>query len=271
MPRKPRVYSITDIYHVVLRSVNKQLIFLEDNDYFKLLFMLSDYKIKYQIDIYAYCIMTNHVHLLLKASRTSLSGFFQSFESDFARWYNTKYERTGHLFQDRFHSFPIEDDDYYLTTLAYIHNNPVKAGMCRCPSEYHWSSYNAYFGEKTAIVNSQFTFRLVGSKKAVQRFLVENTSVNTFMNKPSRSDYQSTPRITDEKAITEYVAILGTDSPFKAQRLSVSERKKIIVLLRERKLSYSQIARVTGISKSTLYRMMKKDKAGAPEQAKPGE
>lgn len=148
MPRKPRIISSTGIYHITMRSINQHIIFEEEADYQKFIYILSNCNAIFDVDIYAYCLMDNHVHLLLRSDKKNLELFFKSFGSRFVRCYNNKYLRSGHLFQDRFHSVPVENRAQYLTTLTYIHNNPVKAGICRFPSEYRWSSCNAFYGER---------------------------------------------------------------------------------------------------------------------------
>ncbi len=144
MPRKPRIVSSTGIYHIILRSTNQHIIFEEDSDYRKFLYILSDCKEKYETDIYAYCLMDNHIHLLMRFPENTLPIFFQSLGARFVHWYNDKYLRSGNLYQDRFHSVVIDNRKSFLSVLAYIHNNPVKANICRVPSEYRWSSFNAY-------------------------------------------------------------------------------------------------------------------------------
>ena len=164
MPRKPRVLSSTGIYHIILRSVNQHIIFEEASDYQKFLSILSDCKKKYDIDIYAYCLMDNHIHLLLQLTDDTLSSFFQSLGTLFARWYNNKYSRSGHLFQDRFYSSVIETERAFLSALSYIHNNPVKANMCRYASEYPWSSIGAFYGAKNPLINVSYAYNIAGSK-----------------------------------------------------------------------------------------------------------
>ena len=115
MPRKPRVISSTGIYHITLRSINQHIIFEEESDFQKFLFILADCKQAIDIDIYAYCLMNNHIHLLLHSSSNNLASFFQSLGSRFVRWYNNKYSRSGHLFQDRFFSVPIETESQYFS------------------------------------------------------------------------------------------------------------------------------------------------------------
>ncbi len=170
MPRKPRVLSSTGIYHIILRSVNQHIIFEDDSDYLKFLFVLSDCVKKYDSQIYAYCLMDNHIHLLLHSSPDDLPSFFQSLGTRFVRWYNNKYSRSGHLFQERFYSVSIENDNAFLSALVYIHNNPVKANICRYPSEYRWSSFNAYYGAKDLLVNVSFAHSIIGSKEALLHF-----------------------------------------------------------------------------------------------------
>lgn len=85
--------------------------------------------------------MGNHVHLLLREGKEPLSQIFKRLGVRYVYWYNWKYKRTGHLFQDRFKSEPVEDDTYFLAVLRYIYQNPVKAGLCEKPEEYQWSSY----------------------------------------------------------------------------------------------------------------------------------
>lgn len=176
MPRKPRIFSPTGIYHIILRSINQHIIFEEDADYQKLLYILSDCKKKYDIDIYAYCLMDNHFHLLIHSSEEQLASFFQSLGTRFVRWYNTKYSRSGHLFQDRYYSIPVTGDQQYLSTLTYIHNNPVKSSLCRFPSEYRWSSYNAFFGQKNPLVDTAFSFAMAGSKDLLLQYFAVNAS-----------------------------------------------------------------------------------------------
>ena len=118
MPRNPRIISSSGIYHIILRSVNQHIIFEEDADYRKFLYILSDCKAKYDTDIYAYCLMDNHIHMLFRSNPESLSSFFQSLGTRFVRWYNSKYSRCGHLFQERFHSSSIENRSHFLAALS---------------------------------------------------------------------------------------------------------------------------------------------------------
>lgn len=256
MPRKSRAFSSTGIYHVILRSVNQHIIFEEDADYQKFLYILSDCKTKYDIDIFAYCIMDNHIHLLLYSRPETLSCFFQSLGTRFARWYNTKYARSGHLFQDRFHSSVVEDNSHYLATLVYIHDNPVKANVVRFQSEYRWSSYNAFFGQKNPLINTSFSYDIAGSKKSLLYYF--STHINIDITDLFYNDHRDVIHfLTDEQALAIFYNISKLSSVSEIQFLSKKARNKYINLLSKNRLSQKQIARIMDVSVSTVKRICK--------------
>ncbi len=146
MPRSARVKSKTGVYHIVLRSINKQRVFEDDEDYQKLLTVLNKYKLASGYEIYGYCLMSNHIHLLMKEGKEELGNAFRRIGASYVYWYNWKYNRRGHLFQDRFKSEAVETDKYLLTVLRYIHQNPVKVDIGSVET-YRWSSYKEYFKE----------------------------------------------------------------------------------------------------------------------------
>ena len=128
MARQARKLSSTLTYHVIVRGADRQLLFEETKDYLKFLDFLQLYKEKYEFEIFAYCLMSNHVHLLLRHPETvTLERIFRSLNSSYASWFNQKYQRTGFLFGGRYYSEPVESDQYLLTVLKYIHFNPTKA------------------------------------------------------------------------------------------------------------------------------------------------
>ena len=144
MPRLPRQNSDSGIYHIMLRGINQQTIFEDDEDYFKFVETLENYKAISGYKLFAYCLMSNHIHILIKVEKEDLDLIMKRIAGRYVYWYNWKYYRKGHLFQDRFKSEPIEDDSYFLTVLRYIHQNPVKAGIVKSIDDYLFSSYNNY-------------------------------------------------------------------------------------------------------------------------------
>ena len=256
MPRKPRTLRSTGIYHIILRSVNQHIIFEETSDYQKFLFILSDCKKKYDIDIYAYCLMDNHVHLLLRLPDDRLSSFFQSLGTTFVRWYNNKYSRSGHLFQDRFYSSAIEGERAFLSALIYIHNNPVKANMCRYASEYRWSSISAFYGAKNPLIDVSFAYNIAGSKDYLLRFFSKETDSSDnplFINDHREANHF----LTDEKALTIFKTVTHLTSTSDATTLDKTSRNAYIRALRGKGLTIKQIARIMDISDSTVKRICK--------------
>jgi len=257
MPRKPRKLSSTGIYHIILRSVNQHIIFEDDSDYRKFLHILSDSKSKHDIDIYAYCLMDNHIHLLLRSSPNNLPSFFQSFGSKFVRWYNNKYSRSGHLFQDRYHSRAVENKKQYLSTLLYIHNNPVKANICQYPSEYRWSSYNAFYGAKNPLIDTSFSHEIAGSKDNLLHYFAINSDAEDELEYELFADdhHEVAHFVSDEKALELFKKVTGLSSASDVCKLGKPTRNQFIRELRQKKLTVNQIARIMDISPSTIKRV----------------
>lgn len=153
MTRQPRLSSQSGIYHVMLRGVNRQQIFEDDDDYRKFIMILHDMtspkdELKRPLPprcaFYTYCLMPNHVHLLIQEKEEKLSKTVKQIASRYAMYYNNKYEHFGHLFQDRFKSEPVESYSYFLTLVRYIHQNPVAGRLCQNVEDYDWSSWAEY-------------------------------------------------------------------------------------------------------------------------------
>lgn len=174
MPRTARIKGIRNTYHIIQRGNERKNIFLCDEDRYKFLDTLERMKKKYNFELQAYCLMDNHVHLLINDNGNDISKIIKSINISYAYYFNKVYRRIGHLFQDRFGSEVIENDKYHITVSAYIHDNPVRAGMVKKPEDYYWSSMNVYMGKKNKgelvepeqILNNFSTVR----KKAMQEY-----------------------------------------------------------------------------------------------------
>ncbi len=149
MGRPRRELIENAIYHVTARGNNRESIFLDSEEKEYLLYLLKNYKEKYEIEIYSYVIMDNHYHLMLKTLNSNLSLFMKVINTQYAKFYLDKYDKTGHIFERRFRSRIVNEREYEIWTLMrYIHHNPVRAEMCRDIDQYKWSSHNIYIGEK---------------------------------------------------------------------------------------------------------------------------
>ena len=167
-------------------------------------------------------------------------------------WYNAKYQRVGHLFQDRFKSEPVEDNKYLLTVLRYIHLNPVKACICEKPEDYPYSSYSEYLekGDIT-IVDTEFIFELLSKDDLISFHREFNEDVCLELTPPIRH------AMTDDQArvIIQKYSHCKTAAEF--QKLDVEKQKKSIITLHEKNVSVRQLNRLTGVSKGIVEKWLK--------------
>ncbi len=147
MARQARKKSESGIYHIMVRGINHQDIFCDHEDNIRFLDSIQRVQ-QSRCIIYGYCLMGNHVNLLPQEHQEDIAVTMKRLCTGYARWYNCKYERSCHLFQNRYKSEPVEDDTYFLTVICYIHNNPVKATLVKTPEEWEWSSCKAYYEVK---------------------------------------------------------------------------------------------------------------------------
>ena len=147
----------------MLRGINKQTIFEDDEDNEKFLQVIKDCKATSGFELYGYCLMGNHAHLLLKETPETLGQIVKRIASRYVWWFNWKYLRCGHLYQDRFKSEAVEDDPYFAVVLRYIHQNPMKAGICESIGDYKWSSYNEYI-RKSRIIDCDLALGIIGKE-----------------------------------------------------------------------------------------------------------
>ena len=241
MPRMPRQKSESGIYHIMLRGINQQVIFENEEDYFKFIETLKDYKAVSEYKIFAYCLMSNHIHILIKVEKEDLDLIIKRIAGSYVYWYNWKYYRKGHLFQDRFKSEAVEDDSYFLTVLRYIHQNPVKASVVKKIDQYKFSSYNSYITNDNCIVDTEFALSMLSTKSFIEFNNEENDDVCLDIN-PKEF------RINDVDATKILKKISNCDNLTEFQLLEKQERDKYIKIFKDNGLSIRQISRLTGVS-----------------------
>jgi len=145
MGREKRIQFAGGIYHVISRGVLENDIFVDTADRIHFLKILGRYSIDFNATVYSYALMNNHYHLLIRTNDNNLSSFMYQLNSRYAHYFNTKYLRVGHLFQDRYRSLVVDDDKYFITVLKYIALNPVVAGIVNFAEQYKWSSFRYFF------------------------------------------------------------------------------------------------------------------------------
>jgi len=286
MARKQREKSATGIYHVMLRGINKQDVFLDDNDFESMLNSLKEAKIQRGPDgkiisedcctYYAYCILHNHLHLLIREGSISISELMKKIQDRFVIIYNRKYDRVGHLFQDRFASEPVNDVGYFYRLIRYIHRNPVKAMESMTPEEYKYSSWNEYLNFKTRIIKgsdpliTQLFGGLCDVRNVVARFGFEE--LVEWVNEEVDDDcmdmdtfVQPMPEVEAWERLQE---ISGVESVEHFKQLSPDLQVGCISQLVSEGASLRQAARMSSLSYKALWNRLNPEEYAAELEKK---
>lgn len=186
MARIARKKANSGIYHVIFKGVNHEEIFAEDRQKRKIQLIMHEKLQDYTIEIYAYCIMSTHVHLLIKGEMEEIAKFISRSEIVYAMQYNLSQNRNGHLFQNRYHSEAVENENYFWNCLNYIHNNPVKAKIVTTPAEYTFSSFNDYRAERDLCLLHRKAKALLKKKfyrwEDFEKFSLKNEQICWFLD-----------------------------------------------------------------------------------------
>lgn len=174
MARQPRIHYPEAVFHVYSRGNNKGLIFLDDQDYRAFLRLLKAAKGKLKFKLYAYALMPNHFHLVVRVAEAPVSDLMQRLLGGYARYFNRRYERVGHVFQGRFHLKHCTTDSYLTSLVRYIHLNPVRAGLSLDAEGWPWSGHRGYVRPGSdPLLDSGFVLGLLASDEAaaVQKYI----------------------------------------------------------------------------------------------------
>ena len=252
MPRMARKISKTGFYHIIIRGVNKTEIFVDDEDRKTFLHLLKYYSIGLNCKVYAYCLMDNHVHLLIEDKELKIGELMKNITCVYAGEFKKKYGRVGHLFQDRFKSQNIENQTYLLRLIRYIHRNPEKAGICKTEN-YRWSSYSeVIYGSK--IIDRDFILSTYNDNKFY--------AINEFRKQMTENNDDVIDDVFIEENITDAQVRSFIDYVIKNKEIpEINEKNLVEVVYRIReikKISIEQILRVLEVSKTKYYNQIKK-------------
>ena len=236
----------------MLQGINRQVIFEDDEDRLCFMNLLKYCKKASGFKLYAFCLMSNHVHLLMEPGEEPLEIIFKRVASPYVNWYNQKYDRVGHLFQDRFRNECVENDLYFTTVLRYILQNPIKAGLESSMGSYRWSSYLAYAKGAGSLTDTQYAEKLFESHDALVGFLRQGND-DAVMD-----EEEFDRRLRKERAKEIIIRITGCESVTDFQRLDPKIQKEYAQKLVREDISASQISLLTGMPKTTVWRMAKK-------------
>ena len=177
MARRPRLFAPGVLYHVIVRGNQRQKTFTAESDYQAYIERLARYRKKYDYVLHAYCLMPNHVHLLVESSEQPLAKFMQGLQQSYSQYFNLRHRKTGHVFEGRYKAILCQKDQYLLQLIRYIHLNPVRAGMVRSPERYRYSGDHVYLqGKATETIDPATVLSMLGGKQAYRRFVQDGLS-----------------------------------------------------------------------------------------------
>ena len=236
MPRRSRDMGTTGWEHIILRGINRENLFYDAQDYSRFSSTLSRFQKESAFEIAASCLMSNHVHLLMYEENGAHAQIIKRIAVSYASYYNRKYDRVGHVFQDRFRSEPVNDERYLLSVARYIYLNPQKAGLCSA-AEYPYT-----YVQTDGVLSGYFN-----SPEALDVFLNTDSDDRCL-------EYDSLPGYADSEALELLSAISGDKNPQSIQGLDRASRDGILRQLKAAGLTVRQISRLTGINRNIVQR-----------------
>lgn len=254
MPRMKRQYSEIKVYHVIFRGNDKQDIFLDDEDRKLFLKILLETIEKYEYEIYSYCLMDNHIHIVVYDKENQLSKIMQSIAIRYSKYFNKKYNRIGHLFQNRFLSKKVEESRYLLQLCRYIHRNPEKAGIQKI-NEYKWSSFQEYI-KKPKIINPKMLLSIFSEDiNVAKEEFIKFHNMNDVKEIYEDIEFEIKDKITDQQ-INKYICeLLDISNVHEILEFSVQKRNEVLSKIKERhEIKNAQLARVIGINRKIVDR-----------------
>lgn len=254
MARQARTISPTDYYHVIMRGNNRTSIFSNHSQkqYFRDL--LKEQKEECLLEIAGYCIMDNHVHIAVKADLDNLTKSMKSVNIRYAMRYNREKEQIGHVYQDRYKSEVIHNENILSLVIRYIHNNPVKAKIVNHPGDYKWSSYNEYFN------NSNDNLIDISQREFVLELNNGISNFKEFHKLEDQNEYLEINEDRDKNRIDKAMKILGKYIDIE-DRNSINNLKQDIKLqdeiiknlLENSNLSHRKIAEILDVTSSKVH------------------
>ena len=278
MARRPRVFASGLLYHVIVRGNQRRKTFRTAEDYQAYLKRLESYQRRYGVRIFAYCLMPNHVHLLLETGSVPLFKFMQGLQQSYTQYFNLRYRKVGHLFQGRYKAIICDKDEYLLTLVRYIHLNPVRAGLVETPHRYRYSGHLTYLKEgKAKIVDTLPILNLLGGRKGYERFVFEGMTeghnedyyavedqrflgrdgFGEDLSQQIEEQHVERKRTPIERAVGDVAQRMGTTiDELKSQdrRWAVTRKRAeaIAVLVREYRYKVNEVARLLGRDQANI-------------------
>jgi REP element-mobilizing transposase RayT/DNA-binding transcriptional regulator YiaG len=245
----------------MLRGNERKDIFIDEEDKGKFIKIVFKKKANEAFKLYAYCIMGNHLHLVIQEQKETISQIIKRIATSYAYYFNNKYKRVGHLFQDRYKSETIEDEAYLLSAIRYVHNNPEKAEIAK-KEKYKWSSYPHYIDILTPhpaipeikeilevfssdIVKALKEFIHYSNKCEEENFLEMKETIKSEINEENVSAY-----------IHGYLKSKNLKKEDLKKREHMKQKEDLILQLKKRSnLSDRKIAILIGVNRETVRKL----------------
>ncbi|HCC04580.1 MAG TPA: hypothetical protein DEP51_07025 [Clostridiales bacterium] len=250
MSKYIREFSNSKIYHIIIKGIDESTIFYDDEDRNVFLNKLKVTKKKFKYKILAYCLMNNHVHLVISIENENLSKGIQSLIIRYASYFNRKYDRKGPFVQNRFNSKKVESQRYFLEVCRYVHRNPEKAGIEKT-DKYKWSSYHEYIG-KEKIIDRRFLMHYLGND--INNFTEYTTKKESKQEVNRLAEFEMIRKLSDDiviKIILEKFKFNSVDeiiNYFKNEK----NYEKIKVLKEIQGTNPTQIRRIIRVSRRLI-------------------
>lgn len=258
MPRQQRLKSKSGYYHIMIRGNERRNIFHDDEDRYRFMDTLQEKKQGDKFYLHAFCLMDNHIHMLISEGIEDIALAMKRITISYVHYFNKKYNRIGHLFQDRFRSETIEGEGYLLSLTRYIHQNPVKANIAKTASEYPWSSCNSYLDQTyfSKTLDLDTVLGLFSPDKEIARKLFKNDmkvlSQESFIDIPNNHD------IIDETMAKKLYEKKLLERNIDINKCSKVELARFLKEFREEtNLSLRKISSVTGLNKDKINQSLK--------------
>lgn len=248
----------------MMRGINHQNIFEDEEDNYQFINTLDRMRVRYDDEgnpcgsnctYYAYCLMGNHFHLLIREREESVGETVKRIASSYVYYYNRKYGRDGHLFKERFKSEPVNDLAYFTILLRYIHQNPVKAGIVENVKDYEYSSWCEYDGEVEPV------FRVCDTETVLRR--IPYTDLEAWVNDPlpddahflDNDDEKPKLRLSDDQVWQQIIKLTGVTNSSDFQKLNKDKQRETLRTLLDIGASVRQLQRLTGLGRGIIQRV----------------
>ena len=264
MARPIREKSGTGVYHVMLRGINRQDIFEDEEDYLQMTSILRGLTDMYDDKglrlpplciFYAYCLMSNHIHLLIQEREEHISEVVKRIGVTYAHYFNKKYERNGHLFQDRFRSEPVDSIEYFVILLRYIHQNPLKARIVEEIDDYPWSSWKEYVSDSciAPFCSTKVVFSRVPKEDLTELFSSPVEEYGQILD----IDTDGIRPISDSDVKAFLLKSKGIANPLIIQSLEKTRRNEMLISALSFGAGIRQLSRLTGVSFGVIQKLQK--------------